>query len=147
MKVILTETINSLGIIGTEVDVATGYARNYLLPQKKAVIASPENRRKLEQEKAKFEIQIAKEKELAEQMAQKLEGVVCQVAAKISEEDRLYGSVAVRDIVNALASQDIQVEKRMILLPEPIKTIGTFKIPIRVYTGVEPEITLEVVPE
>jgi large subunit ribosomal protein L9 len=55
--------------------------------------------------------------------------------------------VAVRDIVGALASQDIQVEKRMILLPEPIKTIGTFKIPIRVYTGVEPEITLEVVPE
>ena len=147
MKVILTETINSLGIIGTEVDVAAGYARNYLLPQKKAVVASPENRRKLEQEKAKFEIQIAKEKELAEQMAQKLEGVVCQVAAKISEEDRLYGSVAVRDIVNALASQDIQVEKRMVLLPEPIKTIGTFKIPIRVYTGVEPEITLEVVPE
>ena len=147
MKVILTETINSLGIIGTEVDVAAGYARNYLLPQKKAVVASPENRRKLEQEKAKFEIQIAKEKELAEQMAQKLEGVVCQVAAKISEEDRLYGSVAVRDIVNALASQDIQVEKRMVLLPEPIKTIGIFKIPIRVYTGVESEITLEVVPE
>ena len=147
MKVILTETINSLGIIGTEVDVAAGYARNYLLPQKKAVIASPENRRKLEQEKAKFEIQIAKEKEIAEQMAEKLEGVVCQVAAKISEEDRLYGSVAVRDIVGALASQDIQVEKRMVLLPEPIKTIGTFKIPIRVYTGVEPEITLEVVPE
>ena len=147
MKVILTETINSLGIIGTEVDVAAGYARNYLLPQKKAVIASPENRRKLEQEKAKFEIQIAKEKEIAEQMAQKLEGVVCQVSAKISEEDRLYGSVAVRDIVGALASQDIQVEKRMVLLPEPIKTIGTFKIPIRVYTGVEPEITLEVVPE
>ena len=147
MKVILTETINSLGIIGTEVDVAAGYARNYLLPQKKAVIASPENRRKLEQEKAKFEIQIAKEKELAEQMAQKLEGVVCQVSAKISEEDRLYGSVAVREIVNALASQNIQVEKRMVLLAEPIKTTGTFKIPIRVYTGVEPEITLEVVPE
>lgn len=147
MKVILTETINSLGIIGTEVDVAAGYARNYLLPQKKAVIASPENRRKLEQEKAKFEIQIAKEKELAEQMAQKLEGVVCQVSAKISEEDRLYGSVAVREIVNALASQNIQVEKRMVLLAEPIKTTGTFKIPIRVYTGVEPEITLEVIPE
>ena len=147
MKVILTETINALGIIGTEVNVAAGYARNYLLPQKKAVISTPQNRRKLEHEKAKFEIQIAKEKELAEQMAQKLEGVVCQVAAKISEEERLYGSVSVRDIVNALASQDVQVEKRMVLLAEPIKTIGTFKIPIRVYTGVEPEITLEVVPE
>jgi large subunit ribosomal protein L9 len=147
MKVILKETISSLGIIGSEVDVADGYARNYLLPQDKAVKATPENRKILEQEKAKFEVQIAKEKEFAEQMAQKLEGVVCKVSAKVSEEDRLYGSVSVRDILNALAAQDVQVEKRMILLSEPIKNIGSFKIPIRVYAGVEPEITLEVVPE
>lgn len=147
MKVILTETISSLGIIGSEVEVADGYARNYLLPQNKAVMATPENRRKLEQKKANFEVQIAKEKEIAEQMAQKLEGVVCKVSAKVSEEDRLYGSVSVRDIINALAAQDVQVEKRMILLSEPIKNIGSFKIPIRVYSGVEPEITLEVIPE
>jgi len=147
MKVILKETISSLGIIGSEVDVADGYARNYLLPQDKAVRATPQNRKMLEQEKAKFEVQIAKEKEFAEQMAQKLEGVVCKVSAKVSEEDRLYGSVSVHDILNALAAQDVQVEKRMILLSEPIKNIGSFKIPIRVYAGVEPEITLEVVPE
>ncbi len=147
MKVILKETISSLGIIGSEVDVADGYARNYLLPQDKAVKATPQNRKILEQEKAKFEVQIAKEKEFAEQMAQKLEGVVCKVSAKVSEEDRLYGSVSAHDILNALAAQDVQVEKRMILLSEPIKNIGSFKIPIRVYAGVEPEITLEVVPE
>jgi len=147
MKVILKETISSLGIIGSEVDVADGYARNYLLPQDKAVTATPENRKRLEQEKAKFDVQIAKEKVFAEQMAQKLEGVVFKVSAKVSEEDRLYGSVSVRDILNALAAQDVQVEKRMILLSEPIKNIGSFKIPIRVYAGVEPEITLEVVPE
>jgi large subunit ribosomal protein L9 len=147
MKVILKETISSLGIIGSEVNVADGYARNYLLPQDKAVKATPENRKILEQEKAKFEVQIAKEKEFAEQMAQKLEGVVCKVSAKVSEEDRLYGSISVRDILSALAAQDVQVEKRMILLSEPIKNIVSFKIPIRVYAGVEPEITLEVVPE
>ncbi len=147
MKVILKETISSLGIIGSEVDVADGYARNYLLPQDKAVKATPQNRKILEQEKAKFEVQIAKEKKFAEQMAQKLEGVVCKVSAKVSEEDRLYGSVSAHDILNALAAQDVQVEKRMILLSEPIKNIGSFKIPIRVYAGVEPEITLEVVPE
>ena len=147
MKVILKETISSLGIIGSEVDVADGYARNYLLPQDKALKATPQNRKMLEQEKAKFEVQIAKEKEFAEQMAQKLEGVVCKVSAKVSEDDRLYGSVSVRDISDALAAQDVQVEKRMILLSEPIKNIGSFKIPIRVYAGVEPEITLEVVPE
>ena len=147
MKVILKETINSLGIIGSEVAVADGYARNYLLPQDKAVLATPQNRRKMEHEKAKFEIQIAKERKLAEEMAHKLEGIVCQVSAKVSEENRLYGSVTTRDILNALASQEIVVEKRMVLLNEPIKEIGSYKIPIRVYKEVEPEITVEIVPE
>jgi large subunit ribosomal protein L9 len=147
MKVILKETIDSLGIIGTEVNVAPGYARNYLLPQGKAVPATPQQRRILEHEKAKFELQIAKEKELAQQMAQRLEGVSCEIAAKVHEGDRLYGSITIRDIVNALAKNDIIVEKRMVLLSDPIKTIGTFKVPIRVYKEVEPEITVNVVPE
>jgi large subunit ribosomal protein L9 len=147
MKVILKETIDSLGIIGSEVTVADGYARNYLLPQKKAVPATPQNRRMLEHEKAKFEIQIAKERKVAEEMAQKLEGVVCKIEAKVSDEDRLYGSVSLRDIIDALAAQDISVEKRMVLLTEPIKALGSYKIPIRVYKEVEPEITIEVVPE
>ncbi len=147
IKVILKETINSLGIIGSEVGVADGYARNYLLPQEKAVLATPQNRRKMENERAKFEIQITKERTLAKEMAQKLENVVCQISAKVSEEDRLYGSVTARDIIDALAAQDIVVEKRMILLKEPIKTVGSFRIPIRVYNEVEPEITVEVIPE
>lgn len=147
MKVILKETIDSLGIIGSEVNVAKGYARNYLLPQQKAVLATPENRRMLAQEKAKFELQIAKEKKIAEEMAARLEGVTCQIAAKVSEEERLYGSVTVREIILALAKEGVEVEKRMVLLTEPIKTIGTHKVPIRVYKEVEPEITVEVVPE
>ena len=147
MKVILKETIESLGIIGSEVNVAAGYARNYLLPQNKAVSATPQNRKMMEQERAKVEIQIAKEKGLAELMAKRLEGVVCKINAKVIEEDRLYGSVSTRDIVDALAAQDIDVEKRMVLLAEPIKTIGTFKVPIRVYSEIEPEITVEVVPQ
>ena len=76
MKIILKETIESLGIIGSEVTVANGYARNYLLPQNKAVRATPQNRKMMEKERAKFEIQIAKEKGLAEEMAKRLEGVV-----------------------------------------------------------------------
>ena len=147
MKVILKETISSLGIIGSEVSVANGYARNYLLPQEKAVLATPQNHHKMENERAKFEIQIAKERKVAEEMAQKLEDVVCQVSAKVSDEDRLYGSVTVRDIMDALAAQNIVVEKRMILLKEPLKTVGSFKIPIRVYNDVEPEITVEIIPE
>lgn len=147
MKVLLKETIDALGIIGSEVTVADGYARNYLFPQEKAVLATPQNRRALEQQKAKFEVQIAKEKGMAEEMAARLEGVVCKIHAKITDEDRLYGSISLRDIMNALAQQDVKVDKRMILLSEPLKNLGTYKIPIRVYKGVEPEITVEVLPE
>ena len=99
------------------------------------------------QDKAKFELQIAKEKKFAEEMSKRLEGVVCKIAAKVSEEDRLYGSVSTRDIVDALAGQGIEIEKKMVLLNEPIKNIGTYKVPIRVYKEVEPEITVEVLPE
>ena len=147
MKDILKETIESLGIIGSEVNVADGYARNFLLPQGKAVEATPQNRRVLEQQKAKFDLQIAKEKSLAEEMAKRLEGVTCTVKAKVADGDRLYGSVTVRDIINALAKQEIVVEKRVVLLKEPIKTLGTFSVPIRVYADVEPEITVHVEPE
>jgi large subunit ribosomal protein L9 len=146
MKVILKETMESLGLIGSEVDVAKGYARNYLLPQGKAVLATPQNRSLFEHERKKVELQLAKEKEAAEEMAKRLEGVTVTIPAKVHEEDRLYGSVSVREIINALAEQEIEIEKRMVLLTEPIKTLGTFQVPIRIYTEVEPEITVEVVP-
>lgn len=147
MKVILKETISSLGIIGSEVTVKNGYARNYLLPQKKAVLATPQNRAMLDKEKSKFDLQIAKEREAAEAMAMNLKDVVCKISGKVSDEDRLYGSVTVRDIIGALAAQNIEVEKKMVLLKEPIKALGTYKIPIRIYEDVEPEITVEIVPE
>ena len=147
MKLILTQTIESLGIIGSEVEVKPGYARNFLLPQQKAVLATPQNRRRMEQDKSKVELQIAKERKLAEEMAQKLEGVVCRISAKVAEDDRLYGSVTVRDVIDSLAAQNVVVEKRMVLLSEPIKHLGTHKVPIRVYKGVEPEITVEIVAE
>ena len=147
MKLILKETVEHLGLIGSEVDVAKGYARNYLLPQGKAVLATPQNRKMMEQAKAKFDLQIAKEKEQAEEMAKRLEGVSCTIPAKVSEENRLYGSVQVRDITEALHKKGIEIEKRMVLLSEPIKELGTYQVPVRIYTDVEPEITVEVVPE
>ena len=147
MKLILKETIETLGIIGSEVEVADGYARNYLLPQGKAILDTPQNRKSLEQEKAKFDLQIAKEKKIAEAMAEKLQGVSCTITSKVGEEDRLYGSVTIHDIVEELSKQNIQVEKRMVLLTEPIKELGTFNVPIRVYKEVEPEITVNVVAE
>lgn len=147
MKVLLKETIESLGIIGSEVNVANGYARNYLFPQKKAVLSTPQNRKMMEQDKAKYDLQIVKETEFAQEMSKRLETVVCKITAKVSDENRLYGSVSSRDIIDALARQDIEVTKRMVLLPEPIKNTGTHKVPLRIYKGVTPEITVEVVSE
>ena len=147
MKVILKETISSLGIIGSECDVAPGYARNYLFPQGKAVEATARQRKLMEQERAKLELQIAKEKKLAEEMAEKVKDVECTVRRKVVEETKLYGSVSVKDVKDALEKEGVQVDKRAILLTEPIKEVGEYKIPIRLYKDVEPEITLKVEAE
>ena len=90
---------------------------------------------------------IEKEAAAIMEMARRLEGVVCRIVAKVGEEDRLYGSVSTRDIVDALADQNIEIERRMVLLSEPIKKLGTYNVPIRVYKEVEPEIVVEVVSE
>jgi len=147
MRVILKETIDALGTIGSEVTVKDGYARNYLFPQNRAVHATEHNRKSMEKQKAKFDLQVAKEKALAEEMAKRLEGVSCTIPAKVSEEDRLYGSITARDIVQALALQQIEVEKRMVMLAERIKTIGSHRVPIRIYADIEPKIEVWVVPE
>ena len=101
----------------------------------------------LEQEKAKFELQISKEKQFAEEMAARLSAVSCTIKARVAEEDNLYGSVTVRDILDALAEQDVQLEKRMVLLKEPIKKLGSYKVPVRVYRDVEPEISVDVISD
>lgn len=147
MKVILKQTIESLGIIGSEVDVKKGYARNYLIPQGKAVEANEANRKQMAQERKKIELQMAKEREMAEQMAARLDGVTCQIPGKVADENRLYGSVSAKDIADALSDQGVEVQRRMILLSNPIKELGTYQVPIRVYKDIEPEITVEVVPE
>ncbi len=146
-KIILTETIDTIGIIGTETSVADGFARNYLLPQKKAVLATPQNKKLLEQQKAKFELQIAKEKATAEELAGKVKNIKCKISAKVSSEGRLYGSIGINDILTALSDQEVTIEKRMMLLADPIKELGTYKVGIRLYKDVEPEITVEVVEE
>lgn len=147
MRVILKETIDTLGIAGSECDVAPGYGRNYLLPQGKAIICTPQNKKVMAQAKAKLELQIAKERKIAEEMADKVKDVVCTIKAKVHEDVRLYGSVTTHDIKESLDSQDIMVERRSILLAEPIKELGEYKVPIRLYKDVEPEITVIVVAE
>ncbi len=142
MKIILKETINTLGIIGMECNVAPGYARNYLFPQGKALKATPQNRKMMEQTRAKFDLQIAKEKKIAEEMADKIKDIVITIKRKVHDETKLYGSIKTNDIKTSLNDQDIQIERRSILLAEPIKELGEYKVPIRLYNDVEPEISV-----
>jgi large subunit ribosomal protein L9 len=147
MKVILTENVASLGNVGDEVNVAKGFARNYLVPQKKAIMATPKNRRLFERQRAELQEQVTVEKTKAEGLAEKLRGAVCTVAGKVSEEDKLYGSVSIRDITEQLEAQGFAIEKKMVLLSEPIKTLGSYIVPIRLYADVTSEITVKVIPE
>ena len=144
MKVILTERIESLGTVGDEVNVAKGYARNYLIPQNKAIVATPNNRKVFDRQ---LEQHLAKEQTNAEVIAEKIRGAVCTIAGKVSEGDRLYGSVSTRDIAEQLKSQGFDVDKGMVMLSEPIKTLGSYIVPIRLYSDIAPEITVRVVPE
>jgi large subunit ribosomal protein L9 len=147
MRIILREAVQNLGAIGQEVTVADGYARNYLLPQKKAALATPANRKLVERDKASLEIKGTKDRSKAEAMAENIQGAVCTIAARVSEDDKLYGSVSARDIAEQLKAQGFQIEKRMVLLSEPIKTLGSYIVPIQLHPDVNPEVTVKVVAE
>ena len=147
MKVILTEMIESLGTVGDEVNVAKGYARNYLIPQKKAIVATPKNRKVFERQRAQFEQQLAKDQTKAAVLAENIQGAVCTIVGRVSDGDKLYGSVSTRDIAEQLKAQGFAVDKRMVMLSEPIKTLGSFIVPVRLHSDISPEITVRVVPE
>jgi large subunit ribosomal protein L9 len=147
MKVILTETLASLGTVGDEVNVAKGYARNYLVPQKKAIVATSKNRKLFERQRIQLEKQLAGEQTKAEALSEEMRGAVCTIAGKVSEEDRLYGSVSTRDIAEQLKAQGFEVDKSMVMLSEPIKTLGSYIVPIHLHADVTSEITVRVVPE
>jgi len=147
MKVILRETIESLGSVGDEVTVAKGYARNFLLPHNKAVLSTSANREQVERERKKLDLLAAKDKERAEIVAKEIEGTVCTITAKVSEEDKLYGSVGPRDIQEQLQAQGLDIDRKAILLADAIKKLGSYVIPVQIHPEVKPEITVNVVAE
>ncbi len=147
MKVILTEDVTPLGAMGAVVDVARGYARNYLIPQGKAMEASPGNLARVEKAKAKYlEAQAAARDAALVQVAH-LEGVRVTIAQRVGEEERLYGSVTVAMIAEALADQGVEVDKKQLELAEPIKKLGTYEVIVRLAPEVKGTISVEVVPE
>lgn len=146
MELILKETISTLGQEGEVVKVRPGYGRNYLLPQGKAVLASAANLASLEQNKALIAANLAKELKIAQDIAKTITGNVVVIEQLAGEDERLFGSVTSADICAKLAALNVQIDKKQILLTEPIKTLGTTKVQIKVGFNVTAEITVNVVP-
>ena len=146
MDLILKETIASLGREGEVVKVKDGYGRNYLLPQGKAVPATPANLANLEKNRAVIAARLAKEQQQAEEVAKKLSGLAVVIEQLAGNDSRLFGSVTSADICARLAAQEIVIDKKQVALTEPIKTLGVSKVPIKVGFNVTAEITVEVVP-
>jgi len=147
MEVILREHVDNLGRRGEIVKVADGYARNYLLPRKLALLATDGNRKHVERERARFDAREAEERKDAEGVAARIAAVEIVLARKVGETEALYGSVTSADIAAALAGKGIEVDRRKLQLAEPIKTLGEFDVPIRLQRDVTATVKVKVVAE
>lgn len=145
MEVILREHVEKLGRRGDVVTVADGYARNYLFPRKLAMPATEANRRLLERQRKALEAREAQERASAEELAARLSALECVIARRAGETETLYGSVTATDIAEALAAHQIPIEKRRILLAEPIKTLGDFVVPVKVHRDVVAQVRVKVI--
>ena len=147
MKIILRQDMDTLGLEGDIVDVANGYARNYLIPKGFALEANNQNIKLFETQKKKIEIKRLKAKEEAEKIREKLSDVMITISQKAGEEDKLYGSVTSMDIAAQLEKEGIVIDRKKISMDKPIKSLGEFEVPIRLYPEVTGSIKVSVIPE
>ena len=147
MEVILREDITNLGTRGQVVKVAPGYARNFLIPKKLAVTATDSNKKIVEQERQSHLRKEAKAQGEAQDLAKLMTGVSVTISQKAGENDQLFGSVTSKDVADALAVKGFTIDRRKIQLDEPIKSLGEFKIPIKLHKDVTAEVTLVVAKE
>ncbi len=147
MKLILQEDVEKLGTRGQLVEVAEGYARNFLLPRKLGLEATPGNMKRLERMRATFAKKEAVEQADAQKLAELLTGVSLALTRKAGENDQLFGSVTSADISEALAAQGYNIEKRKIALADPIKLVGEYEIPIKLHREVSASVKLAVKKE
>jgi large subunit ribosomal protein L9 len=147
MDVILREDVEKLGTRGQMVKVASGYARNFLLPKRLAVAATESNKKIVEQERQAHLRREAKVESEAQDLGKMLTSVSITISQKAGENDQLFGSVTSKDIAEALENQGYTIERRKIVLEEPIKTLGEFKVPVRLHREVTVEVTVNVVKE
>jgi large subunit ribosomal protein L9 len=147
MKIILIDDVPALGRRGDVRDVSDGYARNYLLPQRLALLATASNLKNLQDIKARHDAKAARMRDDAAGQAQAIEALHLSLTRQASDEGRLFGSVGRADVAAFLAQQGVQVERRRIDLDEPIKALGEFTVPIRLHPEVTAQLKVSVARE
>jgi len=147
MEVILREHVDNLGKRGDLVKVADGYARNFLLPRKLALLATEGNKKVIEREKVKFDAKEAEEQGVAQAIADRLGSVEIDISRKVGETDALFGSVTNGDIAEALTAKGFDIDRRKIQLHEPIKKLGEFTVPVKLHREVVVQLKVKVVAE
>jgi large subunit ribosomal protein L9 len=147
MEIILLQDVDRLGVRGQLVKVADGYGRNFLLPKKLAVAATPQNRKWVDQQRVRFLKQTAKEKSEAEDLAKLLEGVSVVVTRKAGEHGTLFGSVTALDVAEGLAAQGFNIDRRKIHLDQPLKVLGEYDVPVRLHREVTTPVKVKVEAE
>ena len=147
MNIILTEDVAHRGSAGDMLKVKDGYARNYLIPKGIAIVATTENVKQLEHQKRQIQAKLNKLKKESEGVAKQIESISCTIARAAGEEDKLFGSVTSADIYTSLKNEGIDVDKKKILLDEPIKSLGIFTVPIKIHSDVIANLKVWVVKE
>ncbi len=147
MKIILVQDVKGLGEEGETKEVAPGYARNFLFPKRFAVQDSLFNRNRMKEQQKKIELRKVKKREEAQQLADALSDLSINIPAAVGKNEKLFGAIHEHDIIKALDEQGYQIEKKNILLGEPIKQTGAYKVSVKVYEDVEAELKVWVVKE
>ena len=147
MKLLLRQDYKQLGVAGDVVDVKPGFARNFLIPNGFAMLATAKNLKRYENDQKQLFWREEKEKRQSEELAKTLENGSCTITVQVGDEDKMFGSVTSQNISEALQAQGYTLDKRKILLEEPIKSLGIYSVPIKLHTDVEAKVKVWVVKE
>ncbi|NIQ01032.1 MAG: 50S ribosomal protein L9 [Nitrospinaceae bacterium] len=147
MKILLKEDVPKLGSVGDEVTVKDGYGRNYLIPSGKAIVATPKNLKQFRHQKNIVDHKVRKLRGAAQEVADKLAQSPISITKKVGEQGKLFGSVTSQEIAELVAAKGVEIDRRKIQLSEPIKSLGEFKIPVKLHPEVTAEIQLTVAGE
>lgn len=140
MKVLLKEDVENLGSVGDEVEVKNGYARNFLIPRGKALVATPKNMKAYNHQKMVVQKKLKKMQAGAQEIADKIAALTCTVKKKVGDQGKLFGSVTSQELAEFLRSQGVEIDKRRIQLSEPIKKLGEVLVPVKLH----PEVTAQI---